>query len=799
MGFCLIAETSSFISLNALLNFLYVAIGLGTVIFVHELGHFLVAKACGVKCEKFYIGFDVPIKIFGLQLPAAFLRRRWGETEYGIGVIPLGGYVKMLGQDDNPANYQAEAERTKIRKKSQDAAAEPSAATSTATTDQRDAAVSTAASDAARTAPDAAADASATPATEAMKEPATDATTPEEKQQPAGEDRTAAADASIEAKAPAAGADEYEVDPRSFTAKSVPKRMAIISAGVIFNVIFAVVFATVAYRFGVPYTPCIVGETQPGTAAWEADLNPGDRIVQIGKGGTESQHLRFEMDLLQNIGLTGGKEDLDLLFQDRVDPGTKTWVALRPRAAKDSSDKQPRIGLRAAPSTTLANVEGMAPVFPNQPAAETEQPFEGGDQIVRVEVGGKAIDTPDYAALGRVLAQHPEDELTIVVDRIKEPSNTTADTQDLQTLEMKIAVKPNKMRRAGLIMEMGPIESIQSDSPAEQAGIKVGDKLKTINGEEIVDPQVVPHTFRRLAGKPVTIGVERDNETQDITLTPRPPRMHAKGWTSGSLMGVDAIGIAYPVLNRVQGVEPGSAAAEEGIRPGDRLLTAQFVPANDEQQKIEAEQLMLSHNTIDLGDIRNWLHVCERMQVSLPDTKLKIEYERGEEKREAVLSLVESDDLYVVDRGFKLESNSEIHIAESWGEAFALGRRNTWESLMLVFRFLRKLVTNQISPTSLGGPIAIFAVAGHEANEGISRLLLFLTLLSANLAIINFLPIPVLDGGHMLFLMYEGIFRKPVNELWAMRLTVAGLVFILTLMVFVIGLDIYRFASLLFG
>ena len=82
---------------------LQVALGLGFVIFVHELGHFLVAKACGVKCEKFYLGFDVG----GLKL-AKF---QWGETEYGIGALPLGGYVKMLGQDDNPAAAAEEARR----------------------------------------------------------------------------------------------------------------------------------------------------------------------------------------------------------------------------------------------------------------------------------------------------------------------------------------------------------------------------------------------------------------------------------------------------------------------------------------------------------------------------------------------------------------------------------------------------------------------------------------------------------------------------------------------------------------
>jgi membrane-associated protease RseP (regulator of RpoE activity) len=76
-------------------------LGLGFVIFVHELGHFLVAKACGVKCEKFYLGFDVG----GLKL-CSF---KWGETEYGIGALPLGGYVKMLGQDDNRGAATASA------------------------------------------------------------------------------------------------------------------------------------------------------------------------------------------------------------------------------------------------------------------------------------------------------------------------------------------------------------------------------------------------------------------------------------------------------------------------------------------------------------------------------------------------------------------------------------------------------------------------------------------------------------------------------------------------------------------
>ena len=81
------------------------AVALGLIIFVHELGHFLVAKMCGVRCDKFYIGFD----FFGLKL----CKLKIGETEYGIGVFPLGGYVKMLGQEDNPGELRRRIEKAK--------------------------------------------------------------------------------------------------------------------------------------------------------------------------------------------------------------------------------------------------------------------------------------------------------------------------------------------------------------------------------------------------------------------------------------------------------------------------------------------------------------------------------------------------------------------------------------------------------------------------------------------------------------------------------------------------------------
>ena len=106
---------------------------------------------------------------------------------------------------------------------------------------------------------------------------------------------------------------------------------------------------------------------------------------------------------------------------------------------------------------------------------------------------------------------------------------------------------------------------------------------------------------------------------------------------------------------------------------------------------------------------------------------------------------------------------------------------------MLVVKVVRQVTTGGIPVTQLGGPGTSAVAATAEARQGTSRLLLFLTLLSATQAIVNFLPIPFLDGGHMVFLLYEGIRGKPPNEKVFMTLTLVGFAFILGLMLFVVG------------
>ena len=143
-----------------------------------------------------------------------------------------------------------------------------------------------------------------------------------------------------------------------------------------------------------------------------------------------------------------------------------------------------------------------------------------------------------------------------------------------------------------------------------------------------------------------------------------------------------------------------------------------------------------------------------------------------------------------------MESLKAHYKLDTWKEASIEGCNQVYRDATRVLKTFRKLVTGRISPKNLGGPGTIAVVATSEASQGTSNLLLFLTFLSANLAVVNFLPIPVLDGGHMLFLAYEGIFRRPVNEKTQALLTYVGLAMILTLMIFVVCLDATRIYGL---
>jgi regulator of sigma E protease len=244
----------------------------------------------------------------------------------------------------------------------------------------------------------------------------------------------------------------------------------------------------------------------------------------------------------------------------------------------------------------------------------------------------------------------------------------------------------------------------------------------------------------------------------------------------------------------VQSVEPGSPA-DGNVLPGDEITSVKLPPADDDEKE-KLKKMKLDEPIAFDATTHNWPFLHSLLQELVPTGhSVELSWNHSGEKKQAVLNTVEAKSWFNPDRGLVVKTLSDIRQVDSWGEAFGLGLRETKESVWQVTTTLRKLIHGDISLSGFGGPITIARVAGETASEGITRLLIFLTLLSANLAVLNFLPIPVLDGGHMMFLLYEGIRGKPASERTMMALTYAGLIFILALMIFVLGMDIFRLFS----
>ncbi len=722
MGMCVIALIDLSSLGGILWNALQVIVALGFVIFVHELGHFAVAKACGVKCPKFYVGFDVPLgrminklfgregdRVFGIPIPRTIGPRvQIGETEYGIGIVPLGGYVRMLGQDDDPANIEQQLKESEVSGNAVD-----------------------------------------------FKE-------------------VAGPDGKV-----------YRIDRRSYMAKSVPQRMAIISAGVTMNIIFAFIFAVIAYKIGVPYNPSIVSQTGPGSPAWQAGIRPGDEVVKIADVEQPSY------DDLRGSVMLGDLEN-GIPFQIRR--GSETLeLQLFPRQGSGL----PRVGIAAPASLRLP------PKLAEDSLSDVNStpPLAAGDEIVAVD--GTPVST--FAEFTSILVRSPEKPLQVRVRRnAKPPENDPYGALEGGEL-VDVVINPRPMKHLGLVMEMGEVTAVQEHSPAASK-LKPGDEIEAVtlsgadgDGEtaDSFDPMTLPDDLRRMAesGGDVKLSVREFNTANGKLRDAEPLELPLRRveWLEGALGGspndpvvVTALGVAYSVSSNVVRVEPGSPAARAGLEPGDVVTKAEFIYPAGYDEALKLETLQFSSDP----ELRraNWPAFMAALQTLPSEAAIALTYTRDKKSKTVALTPVASTDYFLPERGIPFMLIDRIRTAKTWSEAVDRGWNETVGALGMVYRFLGKL-GSQVPITGLGGPVTIFKAAGATAAEGPGKLLVFLTMLSANLAVINFLPIPLLDGGHMVFLLWEGIRGKPAGEKFVMTMHTAGLVFLITLMLFVLSLD----------
>ncbi len=728
-----------------LLYILAVVAGIGFLIFVHEFGHFLLAKLNGVRVDLFSLGFGPVLcsyrKGLGLQTGSSAKRvetmqrklkelrmtegtgvpqedpralderlKRLGQTEYRLSLIPLGGFVKMAGE-------------------------------------------------------------------------------------PLGEERTGA--------------------PDELTSKKPGQRFLIFVAGTAMNFIVAFPICMLAFFIGRSLSePRLSRIPAPDSAEWAAGLTVGDRIVSVN--GVEVNHLEaYKKEILR---AENGKPIPVVV--ERGDPAQRVTLELVPRGSDAISVSPPTnvidtvkagspaeaAGLRSG--DVIVEIDGRRILDFNainravMPSAGKPLPFK----VLRPETGEtldvtvtpvtnpgtsrpRLVNEMELKATPRITKLHPLscgreflEPGDLILEINGKPMASNRDIiRAIRALPGKVATF--KVLRAGAelvshftvrrsALGTGTIEAlvggsggvpvlgpIPPGSPLEQAGAKEGDRILTFDGWDNYSVAEIEQSIRESFSKTASFTIARAEGGPleiDLPLTKGPD-----GKNTAPLKLVEA----YPRLIEIPESWPLYAA---GVRTGDRVL------------RLDVDRDGTMERCENLHDL---------VRAAASDKPLQIVVEREGKELPPITATPGPIPYGEIQIG--LRPRTVFHRYPKW-QALVLGAREVIDISHLTFQILGKILQGKEKASGMSGPIGIFSVSYSMVRQGAGNFLWLLGLISVSLAIFNLFPIPILDGGHILFLIIEKIKGSPVSEKTMIIAQYVGLILIVALFVYVTKNDIMR-------
>jgi regulator of sigma E protease len=597
--------------LRVIPNILLAVVAVSVLIIVHELGHFITAKAVGMRVEVFSIGFWK--KIVGFRI---------GETEYRVSLVPLGGYVKVTGE----------------------------------------------------------------------------------------------------------AAEEGSGDPREFWSKTPGQRALFVVGGVTMNFLLAIVLFIVAFSIGVPFTVADVGDTVPGEPAWRAGLRPGDAITRV-----EGQDDPNFLDLTRAIAL-GGTQSVDLTI---MRDGREMRFQLEPEYDKQAGIKL--IGILPPIEPVVTHLVAIDDEDEKSPAAEAG--VEIGDRIL--SMNGVPVDSA--RDVGREMLSLPDDPIELVLDRDGEEVRLTAMSE------------PRPYYRIGISGHNATVKELEGNGWAERLGLQVGDTIVSANGVPLGSGPVIEQLLWNNPG-PLDLTVAREDKELYFHVE-LPDRKAVVDFLNSLLFEDDAV---------LDWVREDSPAWEAGMRPGDLVL------------EVGGEE------TEDWGDV-----------VSAGGRAGRDPHEVVWERDGTVMRAMVTAERDV--------STSPGHLGilmmkdrtrpERCGVLAAVveGVRSTRNTIGEIFLMLRGFATREVSPKQMGGIVMIGYASYTAAQQGFGKLFYLMAVISAAIAFLNILPIPVLDGGHLLFIAIEKVRGRRLGERALTIAQTVGFVLLMLLVIYVTRNDIMRF------
>jgi regulator of sigma E protease len=297
------------------------------------------------------------------------------------------------------------------------------------------------------------------------------------------------------------------------------------------------------------------------------------------------------------------------------------------------------------------------------------------------------------------------------------------------------------------------IGAVLPASPAEGVGIRPGDRILTVAGDEVDTWEQFFMAIGTRAGREVAITLLRDGGTESLTVVPNAQTRFEVG-------DIGVLPDVYPSVNSITD-EP---ARNAGLKPGDVIVA------------INGQRMVIGRQIID-AITRNG------------GRELDLVYRRGGEDHHVAITPVRRGDRWMI--GIDIaEATKEFQPGPV--EAIALSVRRNIEFGGLIFKTLGGLFVGETSPRQLMGPVAIAQLSGEAAAANWTALFTLMASISLNLGLLNLLPIPVLDGGHIFIMALEGVARRDFSMAVKEKMFLAGFVLLMMLMVTVIYNDLTR-------